>query len=209
LAGYTYGPWTGAIISYFAALFGALFVFLLSRALLRETIERWLCSTRGLRRVVRAIEKRPKLLFLVRLAPYPYNVMNCLLAASPTLTLHTYTVCTALSLFKVIIHTSVGASIHSFKDYNHSSEQQDSSSQSMNQIYTGAGIVLCILILIYLSYVANRAVDDELDDAPITAHNAEETVSFLADPDLESACPRDRPMSELPTPRPSFSDQWS
>jgi hypothetical protein len=34
-------------------------------------------------------------------------VMNCLLAASSTLTLKTYTVCTALSLFKVIIHTSL------------------------------------------------------------------------------------------------------
>jgi hypothetical protein len=68
--------------------------------------------------VVRAIEKRPKLLFMVRLAPYPYNVMNALLAASPTLTFKTYTLCTALSLCKVIIHTTIGASIHSFAGYH-------------------------------------------------------------------------------------------
>lgn len=84
LAGYTYGPWTGAVISYWAALAGAVVVFLLSRYLLRETISSWLSCATSIKRVVRAIEKRPKLLFLIRLAPYPYNVMNCLLGASPT-----------------------------------------------------------------------------------------------------------------------------
>jgi len=204
LSGYTYGPWTGAIISYFSALSGALVVFLVSRGLFRESIERGLASFGTIKRVVRAIEKRPKLLFLVRLAPYPYNVMNCLLAASPTLTLHTYTVCTALSLFKVIIHTSVGASIHSFKDYHNSppsGTEEESSAATMNRIWTVGGIILCIILLVYLSVVANRAVDDELDDAPITAHNSEETVGFLsADSDIESAHPsRDRPMSEIPS----------
>ncbi|GAW01908.1 Golgi apparatus membrane protein tvp38 [Lentinula edodes] len=51
LSGYTFGPWTGAVISYFAALSGALVVFLLSRTLLRETISRWLSSTCTLKRV--------------------------------------------------------------------------------------------------------------------------------------------------------------
>ena len=169
LSGYTFGPWTGAILSYFAALSGAITVFLLSRALLRDTISRWLASTHTIRRVVCAIEKRPKLLFLIRVAPYPYNVMNCLLAASPTLTFKTYTVCTALSLFKVIIHTSLGASIHSFKDYHvvskdGSTTKTDESANTTARIWTIVGIVLCVAIFIYLSIVARRAVDDELDD---------------------------------------------
>ncbi|KAF8205127.1 hypothetical protein BJ912DRAFT_1074229 [Pholiota molesta] len=202
LSGYTFGPWTGAIISYFAALFGALVVFIVSRSLFRESIERWLQSYATIKRVVRAIEKRPKLLFLIRLAPYPYNVMNCLLAASPTLTLHTYTVCTALSLFKVIIHTSVGASIHSFRDYHMDPDASgvDSGTDMMGRLWTILGILLCVLILVYLSIVARRAVDDELDDYPVTAREAEETLAFLAnESDTESAHPsRDRPMTELP-----------
>ena len=107
LSGYTFGPWTGLIISYWASLAGALTVFIFSRTFFRGYITRWLAATLAIKRVIRAIDKRPKLLFLIRLAPYPYNVMNCLLAASTTLTLKTYTVCTALSLFKVIIHTSL------------------------------------------------------------------------------------------------------
>lgn len=203
LSGYTFGPWTGAIISYFAALLGALVVFIVSRSLFRDSIERWLQSCTTIKRVVRAIEKRPKLLFLIRLAPYPYNVMNCLLAASPTLTLHTYTVCTALSLFKVIIHTSVGASIHSFRDYHQDPDASsvDSGADMMGRLWTILGILLCVLILVYLSIVARRAVDDELDDYPVTARDAEETRAFLSnnESDTESAYPsRDRPMSEIP-----------
>ncbi|TFK43357.1 hypothetical protein BDQ12DRAFT_709155 [Crucibulum laeve] len=210
LSGYTFGPWTGALISYFAALAGALVVFIVSRSLLRESISRWLSSYTTIKRVVRAIEKRPKLLFLIRLAPYPYNVMNCLLAASPTLTLHTYTICTALSLFKVIIHTSLGASIHSFRDYHaqpESPSEDDSNANTVARMWTVGGIILCVAILVYLSVVARRAVDDELDDGPL-AHDREEIMAFLAPEsanDVESAHPvRGRQMTELPSRTPQI-----
>ena len=204
LSGYTFGPWMGAIISYFAALSGALVVFIVSRALIRESIEHWLASCTSIRRVIRAIDKRPKLLFLIRLAPYPYNVMNCLLAASPTLTLHTYTVCTALSLFKVIIHTSLGASIHSFRDYHtqpDSTVENGTTSGIMARIWTIVGIILCVLILIYLSIIARRAVDDELDNTPVTSRDYDETRAFPSpDSDPESALPPSDsgPMTEVP-----------
>lgn len=187
LSGYTFGPWTGAIISYCAALSGALTVFILSRTFLRNSISRWLSCAVTVKRVVRAIEKRPKLLFLIRLAPYPYNVMNCLLAASTTLTLKTYTVCTALSLFKVIIHTSLGASIHSFKDYHVENPDRpgnatelvpeaEDGANTVARMWTIIGVILCVAIFVYLSYVARKAVDEQLDDE---ATEDEETLAFL------------------------------
>ncbi|KIY49542.1 hypothetical protein FISHEDRAFT_31619, partial [Fistulina hepatica ATCC 64428] len=196
LAGYTFGAWTGAVISYFAALTGAIVVFIVSRTLLRESISRWLASASTIRRVVRAIERRPKLLFLIRLAPYPYNVMNCLLAASPMLTLQTYTICTALSLFKIIIHTSIGASIHSFKDQtpgsritsagsdalddaNFVDDEDTSTTDTVARVWTIFGIGLCIAVFVYLSIVARKAVDEELGDDDDDAGAAEERVAFL------------------------------
>ena len=99
---------------------------------------------------MRAIEKRPKLLFLIRLAPYPYNVMNCLLAASPTLTLRTYTLCTSLSLFKLIIHTSIGSSIRSFAEYHVVKPGESTparADESLLSYYsTIAGVLLCVAI---------------------------------------------------------------
>ncbi|KAH8106226.1 hypothetical protein BXZ70DRAFT_918742 [Cristinia sonorae] len=193
LSGYTYGPWIGAVISYTASLAGALLVFIGSRAFFRESISRWLSCTITVKRVVKAIEKRPQLLFLIRLAPYPFNVMNCLLAASTTLTLRTYTVCTALSLFKLIVHTSIGSSIRSFAQYHVSKPGQpphDTSEESMLGHYsTIIGVALCVGIFVYLSYIARRAVDDELDDEPL---NREETMAFLSDEEPEDM------MSETP-----------
>lgn len=213
LSGYTYGPWTGAVISYWAALTGAIAVFLLSRYLLRDSISNWLSCATSIKRVVRAIEKRPKLLFLIRLAPYPYNVMNCLLGASPSyvtnlhsnmfkttharfgllvrLTLRTYVTCTALSLFKVIIHTTLGASIHSFADYHVKPKPGSDSGEvefvepdeesALAHYSTVVGIALCVGIFVYLSYVARKAVDEELeDDEVLPTHTDEEAAAFLS-----------------------------
>ncbi|KAG5341838.1 hypothetical protein C0989_007663 [Termitomyces sp. Mn162] len=194
LSGYTFGTWTGALISYFAALSGALTVFLLSRTFFRDAISRWLSCTLTIRRVVHAVEKRPKLLFLIRLAPYPYNVMNCLLAAAPTLTFRTYTLCTGLSLFKVIIHTSMGSSIASFQDYHGNHQKKNKPGEphefSAAELWTVLGIALCIAILVYISIVARKAVNSEMDDDEHGV-DAEERVGFLSAHDLEAGLEED------------------
>ena len=139
--------------------------------------------------------------------------MNCLLAAAPTLTLRTYTICTALSLFKVIIHTGLGASIHSFKDYhNPNVVQEDSSNQQYAQYWTVGGIVLCVAIMVYLSVVARRAVEEELDHSTsptrrtAAARDEEERVGFLS-PMGQEEDDEDEMMVESPLmhSRPSIS----
>ncbi|KAH9943083.1 uncharacterized protein BXZ73DRAFT_87503 [Epithele typhae] len=196
LSGYTFGPWTGAVISYGASLAGALVVFGLSRTFFRASISRWLSCTQWVKRVVRAIENNPKLLFLIRLAPYPYNVMNCLLAASPSLTLRTYTFCTALSLPKLIIHTSIGSSIHSFAEYHvKESTGEDDEGSALSHYSTIAGIFLCLAIFVYLSYITRKAVDEELqDEDAMEAAYAEERV---ASHDLEE-CMAEAPRATTP-----------
>ena len=147
---------------------------------------------------------------MVRLAPYPYNVMNALLAASPTLTFRTYTLCTALSLFKVIIHTTIGASIHSFADYHlhktpsssdppidrqdptgddgdGASAGEDDGGALLSRISAIVGIVLCVGVIVYLSWVARKAVGEELEDDEALAHDSEETELFLDSVD-EAEC---------------------
>ncbi|GAC94985.1 hypothetical protein PHSY_002558 [Pseudozyma hubeiensis SY62] len=170
LCGFTFGLWQGFIISYIAALSGAIVVFTLSRSLLREWMVGLLNKSGGLKKVVRAIEKQPKLLFLVRLAPYPYNLMNTLLASSPTLTLRTYVTCTALALPKLLIHTGLGTSIKNFAAYNGAadgeSKEDAEASETAEHVKKWAGLIgagLCFGIMIYLLSVARRAVD-ELDD---------------------------------------------
>ena len=166
LSGYTFGTWEGFMISYLASIVGAIVVFGVSRRFFGTSLVRVLAHTPALARTVRAVSKNPKLLFLVRLAPYPYNVMNVLLAACPTLTMRRYVGCTGLSLLKTVIHTSIGAGIHSFTGYYGVPTEDgthEEHSDSLARWSTGIGIALCILLLIYLGYVARRAVDGELE----------------------------------------------
>lgn len=63
------------------------------------------------------------------------------------------------------------------------------------------GIVLCVAIFVYLSYVARRAVDEELEDEPLSR---EETMAFLSDND-ESGLQDDMMIeSSLRSSRPSL-----
>ena len=98
------------------------------------------------------------------------------------------------------MHTSVGASIHSFRDYHKDAKQDSSPSASsddvegglfggsgsifgadmMARLWTILGILLCVLILVYLGVVARRAVDEELDDGPVAVRDVEETRGFLS-----------------------------
>lgn len=161
-------------------------MFSLSRVFLRERIARWLQSTRGLCRAVRAVERKPQLLFLIRVAPYPYNVMNVLLAAT-TLSMKTYVLCTGLSLFKVIVHTSIGAGIRSFSAKKGKGASDAEEEDGWSRFWTLCGIMLCLALFLYLSWVARRAVDDELDDdVEPSSSTSEERVAFLsADVPLE------------------------
>ncbi|CAJ0764540.1 17372_t:CDS:2 [Entrophospora sp. SA101] len=114
LTGFTYGFFIGFLISYLAALFGAVTVFWLSRRWFGKSVRRLLKKYKSMGAVVKAVEKKGfKLLFLIRIAPYPYNVLNALLSATHIST-KTFTSATALSLFKLMIHTWIGSKISSF-----------------------------------------------------------------------------------------------
>ncbi|KAL1723539.1 hypothetical protein EV715DRAFT_191089 [Schizophyllum commune] len=223
LSGYTFGPTPGFVIAYAAALSGAMTVFGASRYLLclQRPIVLWLGSSGTIRRVVRAIEKRPRLLFLIRLAPYPYNVMNCLLAASKV-TLPVYFWATAISLFKIALYTWVGGRIHSFSHHatnvvDGTLPPDEAEADHVARLWTFGGIALCLGIFVYLSIVARRAVDEELDGEEEEgvcrnrwrsrrqrgpARDAEERVGFLDDTDEDDvdvgvAPGAEREMSEV------------
>ncbi|WFD20772.1 hypothetical protein MCAP1_003026 [Malassezia caprae] len=162
LSGFAFGAWQGFVVSYMAALTGAAMVFVLSRTWLRPWMVRLLMHAGPLKRVVRAIERQPRLLFLVRLAPYPYNLLNTLLASSHVLTFRTYIVCTAVALPKLLVHTNLGASIKNFATYQ-ASTHNSSRADRVRQLAGGAGLVLCVALFLYLYSAARDAVDN-LDD---------------------------------------------
>jgi len=168
LSGYTFGAWTGFVISYLAALSGAVVVYFVSLHYCHATLVDMLNRAAWMRRVVVAIDKRPTLLFLIRLAPYPYNLLNAVLAASPTLTFKTYFNCTALSLFKLIIHTTAGSTIHHFAESASAhAAPSDDEDQELMRWWSYLGLLLSIGIFGYLSYLAKKTVEGQAEETLI------------------------------------------
>ena len=108
------------------------------------------------------IPSNPHLLLLIRIAPYPYNLLNVILASSPALTLRTYTGCTALSLCKLVLHTWIGAGLHSLSELHGTSDEplseEDQQRQDVRWYSTCFGVVLCISLFFYLTHLAKRAL---------------------------------------------------
>jgi len=77
--------------------------------------------------------------------------------------------------------------MHSFKDDHETvNNPEPSEEESLARMWTIVGIILCIAIVIYLSIVARRAVDDELEEDEVDSEQ-EERRAFLSEDDLESA----------------------
>jgi len=123
LSGYTFGVWQGFVVSYLASLIGAVVVFVVSRGWLKDVIASSLSMSPTVASLLSIIPQSPHLLLLIRIAPYPYNLLNVLLASSP-LSLRMYTGCTALSLCKLVLHTWIGAGIHDLSEAYHAPPQQ-------------------------------------------------------------------------------------
>ena len=113
------------------------------------------------------IPAKPHLLLLIRVAPYPFNLLNVILASSPSLTLRTYTACTALSLCKLVIHTWIGAGLHDLSELHGGGpghgggtalSLEDQQRQDVRWYSTCFGVVLCISLFFYLTHLAKRAV---------------------------------------------------
>ena len=115
------------------------------------------------------LSTRPRLLLLVRIAPYPFNLLNAILSSFPKLSLATYTGTTAISLLKVILHTWFGSGIWNISDMHaqkqaHGDEDgekdHDEHSRETIKMYSAvAGVIFCVVLIFYLHHMAKKALE--------------------------------------------------
>ncbi|KAG0368214.1 hypothetical protein BGZ54_002452 [Gamsiella multidivaricata] len=113
MSGYVYGFWFGLLIAYSSALLGSITCFYLCRKWFKVQVRALMAKKQSMKSVVKAVEKRGfKLMLLIRLAPYPFNVMNALLSATH-IPLSTFAIATAISLTKLALHVYIGSTLSS------------------------------------------------------------------------------------------------
>ncbi|KAG0335295.1 hypothetical protein BG000_007644 [Podila horticola] len=113
MSGYVYGFTYGFLIAYTSALLGSVTCFYLGRKYFKKQVRTLMAKKQSMKSVVKAVEKRGfKLLVLIRLAPYPFNILNLALSATH-IPLGTFALATALSLTKLTLHVYIGSTLSS------------------------------------------------------------------------------------------------
>ncbi|KAI8074450.1 snare associated Golgi protein-domain-containing protein [Gongronella butleri] len=178
LSGFTFGFAKGFPVSYFGALAGAVSCFVLSRYFLHRHVLSLMNRYPNLAAVVRAVEKKGfKLFLLIRLSPYPFNLLNVLFAASDISLVH-YTLGTAISLIKIALHVYIGANLTSFTKhlFGEDDDLTESERQAQTVMEVGAliGSILAMGVMVYVYVVAKRAIKE-------VQHESDEQRAFLGD----------------------------
>ncbi|KAG0053086.1 hypothetical protein BGZ83_001678 [Gryganskiella cystojenkinii] len=167
MSGYVYGFKFGLFIAYTSALLGSIVCFYLCRKWFKVQVRSLMAKKPSLKSVVKAVEKRGfKLMILIRLAPYPFNVMNALLSATH-IPLSTFTLATALSLSKLALHVYIGSTLSSLAvlppdEGTEPSEPllpgTDSHGRNLKIVVMAISMILGIAVGAYVWMVAKREI---------------------------------------------------
>eukprot|EP01137_Pigoraptor_chileana_P025118 Opistho-2@94102 len=154
LCGYALGFPLGIAPAYTGALAGAVACFALSRTLLSGRAERFAAKYPLYRAVKTGLESGGlPLLLLLRLAPYPFALFNCILATT-RLSFRSFIFVTALSLVKVVVHVYIGSRLHDVHDVVNGTKDKG------EVAFATLGLCLCVIGGVGLYVVARRKLSE-------------------------------------------------
>ncbi|KAI8997017.1 snare associated Golgi protein-domain-containing protein [Pilobolus umbonatus] len=176
LSGYTFGFANGFILSYLSALIGSVACFSLSRMFMKNRVKRLLDYYSNMKIAVEAVEQKGfKLFLLIRLSPYPFNVLNVLFSATD-ISLLEFTLGTAITLTKIALHVYIGANLTSFAKHilgeDSDMTESDLRAERIRYISMVVGSALAVCVMVYIYSLVKQAVKEAVVQT-------EESVSFI------------------------------
>lgn len=112
-----------------------------------------------------------KLLFLIRLAPYPWTIMNFVLGTT-RIRYFDYISATALSLVKIFFHIYIGSSLNSFTE---------SATLSAPKILLGCvAFSTGVGVTVYLYFLCKRVIAESLEEGYKKSDATEEDHLYLS-----------------------------
>lgn len=166
LCGFIYGFPTGFVPPFIGGVLGSSVCFLLSRRYGRNYTRKLLKHYTYISAALKVIEiKGLKLILLIRLAPYPWTIMNFVLGAT-RISYFKYIVATALSLIKILFHVYIGSSLKTFTG--------KSSVSTLKIILICAAILTGAGVTIYLYLLCKNIISESLEDGTKNSDSDEE-----------------------------------
>ncbi|KAF9122874.1 hypothetical protein BGW39_009424 [Mortierella sp. 14UC] len=157
----------GLVVGFHSKIFSALqaladFIKGLGPLWFKAQVRKLMAKNKSLKGVVRTVEKRGfRLLVLIRLAPYPYNVMNAILSATH-IPLSTFIAATAISLIKLTLHVYIGSTLSTLTggdgDNTDPNKDPNNHGKRVKVFLMVMGIILGVGVGAYVWAVAKREI---------------------------------------------------
>eukprot|EP00124_Ichthyophonus_hoferi_P000886 Ihof_evm10s38 gene=Ihof_evmTU10s38 len=153
IIGFVYGS-RGFLLAYVGGLVGAILSYAVACRMMRGHRHTWIADYPKYSGMLRAIEFEGfKLVLLLRLAPYPWGIMNWILAAGDVRFDHFF-LATAISLFKFYIPVAIGESLPALSDIATSRTKG-----SYEIVFLVTGIIFGIGVCIYVYKATQAAIE--------------------------------------------------
>jgi len=152
LCGVIYG-WMGVVPFYIGAILGATATFVVFRWLASGYARRLQQEHVRVAAVVRAVSRRGfKLLFFIRLAPYPFSLMNAILASSHEISFVAYFFATALTIPKLALNIALGAHLTDLADalIDHPTPER--------WLSLAGVVVMAVAVFVYVGWIALKEI---------------------------------------------------
>ncbi|KAF9345635.1 hypothetical protein BGX34_004593 [Mortierella sp. NVP85] len=151
-------------MAFSSAWLGSIVCFYFCRRWFKVHVRKLMTKNKSLKAVVRTVEKKGfRLLLLIRLAPYPFNIMNALLSATH-IPLYTFALATGLSLLKLMLFVYIGSTLSSLAgndgdDDDTPKNPDEAHGHRLQKVAMILGIILGIGVGGYVWLVASREVE--------------------------------------------------
>ncbi|CAG8479584.1 8303_t:CDS:2 [Paraglomus brasilianum] len=152
VCGFIYGFPLGFVPAFAGAVIGAIGSFWLFRKALTGYVKRLLAKQGKFAALSLAVEEGGfKIIFLIRLSPFPYTYSNAFFASLHTVSFPTFLLATVLSLPKLLVHIFIGSRLGDL-----SSSSMDKTSRLINYLTIFIGGLLFIIATWYVYKKTNK-----------------------------------------------------
>ncbi|KAJ3102220.1 Tlg2-vesicle protein [Phlyctochytrium planicorne] len=158
LAGFIYGM-AGFIPIYLGGFLGGIACFAISRrylttryrAVLTEKYPKFVIIEEAIQ------EGGLKLVILLRIAPYPYAIMNGVLSTT-SIPFHRFAIATSICMFKALIQVYLGTTLQNLADLISGSTSRSDRPPTVEISIMLAGVVLAVAAIVYVSWLVRRTL---------------------------------------------------
>ncbi|CAG8560620.1 9839_t:CDS:2 [Paraglomus occultum] len=174
--GFIYGFPLGFVPAFAGAVIGATASFWLFRKAFKKYVRRLLANRGNFAALSVAVQEGGfKIIFLIRLSPFPFTYSNAFFASLHTVSFPTFLLATVLSLPKLFAHIFIGSRLG-----NLSLKNMDKTSKLVNYLTIAIGGLLFIIATYYVYQKTNK-IAKEAAKRRITGGLGNDSEVFLQD----------------------------